>query len=119
MSNSLHYSIGKSQRQSLGESPNKIVPGPGTYQSNSMYATQQSPPRWRFGSSKRPALNRKSMTGEVGPGQYVITSHAIEGKKQTFGLINDKEKKYFSISPGPGTYAPKSARDVVISYSLA
>ena len=68
MSNSLHYSIGKSQRMALGESPNKIVPGPGTYHSNSLYFTQQSPPKWGFGSGKRPALNRKSMTGEVGPG---------------------------------------------------
>jgi hypothetical protein len=68
-STSLHYSIGKSTRKDLNDSAmNKVVPGPGAYSHVRFNTTVKQAPSWGFGSGSRPNLNRKSMTGNLGPG---------------------------------------------------
>jgi len=115
--NSLHYSIGKGKRPDLVNNPmSKIVPGPGTY--NSAYNKRAAAPKWGFGSGKRPDLAMKSMSGAIGPGDYLIPNKAIEGKQYSMGGVNPNEKKYHSISPGPGTYESRFNKEVNLKYSL-
>ena len=88
---SLHYSIGKSKRPALNDcAMNKIVPGPGQY--TNKYNTAKSSPNWGFGSSKRPALNKKSGTDRLGPGQYQIPSKIVEGPQFVMGAANHDPK---------------------------
>jgi hypothetical protein len=37
-------------------------------------------PQWKFGTGKRPPLEDRNATKEIGPGAYNIPSRAIEGK---------------------------------------
>jgi len=102
MFNSTFYSIGKGKRTDFSQTPmSKFVPGPGAYSVH--YNTHRNLPKWGFGSSKR--ANMATDNGaKNGPGSYLLPSKAIEGKHYTMGAINPKERKYQSISPGPGTY---------------
>jgi hypothetical protein len=100
--------MGTSKRKDINDSAMiKIVPGPGTYDHRKFVVTAKQNPSWGFGKGTRPNLNAKSMTGQLGPGQYVVPSKAIEGPKYIIGQINHNEKKYSSVSPGPGTYQPE------------
>ena len=66
------FSIGKEKRAQLTTSPNaKFVPGPGSHEPRDVVSAKAAP-RWVFGSSKRPALNEKTATKELGPGAYDI-----------------------------------------------
>ena len=110
------YSIGKDTRKPISNAP-KFVPGPGAYNANS--ANLASMPSWGFGSSKRPKMAASTGAKDIGPGAYAIKSKAIEGSKYSIGGINHKQKKYGSISPGPGAYAPgKNPNEVTLSYSM-
>ena len=113
------FSIGKEKRAQLTTSPNaKYVPGPGTHQPRDGLSTKAAP-KWVFGSSKRPALNEKTATKELGPGAYEITSRMVENQQYSMGIINHKQRKYGSIAPGPGTYEPKhDNNEVSLRYSM-
>lgn len=113
------FSIGKERRSSLKTSPNaKFVPGPGTHQPKDNIATKAAP-KWVFGSGKRPALNQRTATKELGPGAYEIKSRMVENQQYSMGIINHKQRKYGSIAPGPGTYEPKhDNHEVSLRYSM-
>lgn len=54
------FSIGKELRPELTVSPtSKIVPGPGTYQSEKE-AIMKIDPSWKFGTGKRPPLEERT-----------------------------------------------------------
>lgn len=93
----------------------KVVPGPGTYEGQNK--TLKDAPKWGFGSGKRPAMTLRQ--GDVGPGQYQIPQKAVEGSQYSMGAINHKIKKYGSVSPGPGAYAPQTrGNETSLSYSM-
>ena len=114
---SVAFSMGKSKRPDLSASTKKFVPGPGNYSAKTHYTSQQFP-SWGFGSGKRPNLAEPQSSKELGPGAYAITSKAIEGSRYSMGGINYKEKKYGSISPGPGAYQPKGLHVDNFSFSM-
>ena len=56
---------------------------------------------------------------DIGPGQYAVPQKAVEGSRYSMGAINHKQKKYGSISPGPGAYQPKNeVKEKSLSYSM-
>lgn len=60
-----------------------------------------------------------SANNNIGPGSYALPNKAIEGSKYSIGGINNKQKKYGSISPGPGAYAiTANPLEVNLSYSM-
>ena len=84
------FSIGKEQRAQLTTSPNaKFVPGPGSHDPTDKSSTRAAP-KWVFGSSKRPALNQKTATKELGPGAYDIPGKMVESQQYSMGIINHK-----------------------------
>jgi hypothetical protein len=116
---SLAYSIGKGKRSDLANSRTaRLVPGPGNYEQEKKFL--KSAPKWGFGSGMRPSMEIRQGTKDVGPGQYEVKQRAVEGQKYSFGIINYQQKKYGSISPGPGAYSPtKKGNEVNLSYSMA
>lgn len=113
------FSIGRERRSSLKTSPNaKFVPGPGTHEPRDTIAAKAAP-KWVFGSGKRPALNQRTATKELGPGAYEIRSRMVENQQYSMGAINHKQRKYGSLAPGPGTYEPKhDGQEVSLRYSM-
>jgi hypothetical protein len=100
------YSIGKGKRKDLADSPmTKLTPGPGTYAQTTN--TMRSMPSWGFGTGKRPKMAISQASAQLGPGEYQIPQKAVEGAMYSIGGINNKLKKYGSISPGPGAYKPR------------
>ena len=60
-----------------------------------------------------------SANKNIGPGSYALPNKAIEGSRYSIGGVNHKQKKYGSISPGPGAYAiAKNTLEVNLSYSM-
>ena len=73
------FSIGKEKRAAMTAPNAKFVPGPGTHQPKDGLAAKAAP-KWVFGSSKRPALNQRTATKELGPGAYEIKSRMVENQ---------------------------------------
>lgn len=112
------FSVGRAKRPDMAVSNNaKFVPGPGTYQAKTSSVTK-SDPSWGFGSSSRPALASAPGTKDLGPGAYDIKQRAIEGSRYSIGMINHKQKKYESISPGPGAYKPAYHAETTLKFSM-
>ena len=64
------YSIGKDERKDTSINRTaQIVPGAGTY--NVDGDLKKSPPKWKFGTGKRPEMKIKQPS-DVGPGDYPI-----------------------------------------------
>ena len=88
-------------------------PGPGHYTNEKSNIHIRKEPTWRIGTSTREdIIKRVKREGIPGPGNYQISSRAIEGKKYRFGTSKRGNLKD-SYTPGPGQYhIPCSIVDV-------
>ena len=113
------FSVGRAKRPEMTVSANsKFVPGPGTHNVTTS-SVSRADPSWGFGSGVRPPLAVQQATKQLGPGAYNIKDRAVEGSRYSMGIINHKQTKYGSISPGPGAYKPNHHHETTLQFSMA
>ena len=107
------FSIGKDLRKAEYDNKSKLQnPSPDSYKTQDQF-TKTASESWKFGTSKRKDLTNGNLSVPA-PGNYEISSKAIEGPKFCIGLktlnemeINDKVNRN---RPGPGSYETVDCR---------
>jgi len=101
LSNNISYKIGSGNRSSLGQE-NKLLPGPGAYDTK-LNTTRHQSSSWKFGSGTRSGLNMGESAKNPGPGSYDMNNNSKKIGVSFKGKV-ESDIKTTNSGPGPGNY---------------